>query len=118
MFENEFLFRKNDFEVYQNTLVIVSSLNEEKGIVPTLMELDHFLVGCKLLVVDGNSTDLTVENASVLGASVIFQKGKGKGDAIRYALKYVENIFDYVVLIDADHTYPAKFLPAMIHILE
>jgi glycosyltransferase involved in cell wall biosynthesis len=46
-----------------SVLVIVAALNEEEGIGPTLAELREVLVDPRFLVVDGNTTDRTVEIA-------------------------------------------------------
>jgi dolichol-phosphate mannosyltransferase len=70
------------------------------------------------LVVDGNSVDRTVEVAKERGAEILFQKGSGKGMAIAQAIKHTDSEVKYVVLIDADFTYPAKYLSEMIQILE
>lgn len=53
-----------------------------------------------------------------MGAKVVCQDGVGKGDALAKALEHVDLNVDYVVLTDADYTYPAKYVPAMIRILE
>jgi glycosyltransferase involved in cell wall biosynthesis len=101
-----------------STLVLIAALNEELGIEFTLAELKKHVGAARFLVVDGNSSDRTVHVAKSFGADVIFQEGKGKGDAIGSALGYVNEDFDYVVLIDADYTYPAEYLPKMIASLE
>jgi hypothetical protein len=53
-----------------------------------------------------------------LGADVVYQKGKGKGDAIRTAVEHIDADVDYVVFTDADYTYPAGYIPLMIEVLE
>jgi dolichol-phosphate mannosyltransferase len=93
-------------------------LNEEEGIGLTIAELHAHLGYPRVLVVDGKSTDRTVEVAKSMGADVIFQDGSGKGDAFAKALEYLDSEADYVVFIDADFTYPAEFVPKMIKILE
>jgi len=50
-----------------SVLVIVAALNEEEGIGPTLAELREVLTDPRFLVVDGNSTDRTVEIAKEMG---------------------------------------------------
>jgi len=72
----------------------------------------------RLLVVDGNSHDRTVEVAKNCGASILFQDGTGKGDAIAKALEHTGSDVKYIVLTDADFTYPAEYVPQMIEILE
>jgi glycosyltransferase involved in cell wall biosynthesis len=99
-------------------LVLVPALDEEEGIGLTLVELKKYLSDSCFLVVDGNSKDQTVHSAKSHGADVLCQQGKGKGDAIGFALGHVERDFDYVVLIDADYTYPAEYARQMIKILE
>ena len=102
-----------------STLVIVATLNEEEGLGPTLTEIDNYLADPMVLVVDGRSTDHTVEIAESRGAEVIFQKGLGKGDAIATAIEHTNGLdVKYVVFIDADFTYPAEYVAMMIEILE
>ena len=111
--------RRKETAYYKpSILVLVAALNEEKGLKLTLSELRKYVSAKRLLVVDGKSSDQTVKVAKSFDADVISQEGKGKGDAINSALRNVEGDFDYAVLIDADYTYPAKYIPHMIGILE
>lgn len=98
--------------------VIIATLNEEKGIGPTLQDLREALEDPFYLVVDGNSVDGTVEVAKELGSEVVMQEGSGKGQAVAQALTHVNTDTRYVVFIDADYTYPAEYVPKMIGILE
>jgi glycosyltransferase involved in cell wall biosynthesis len=98
--------------------VIVAAYNEEEGIVPTLCELKDVLNKPNLFVVDGNSSDRTLELAKDLGAEVIIQNGKGKGNAISEGLKQLNGDTYYVVFTDADFTYPAKHIKEMISVLD
>jgi glycosyltransferase involved in cell wall biosynthesis len=102
----------------QSIQVIIAALNEEEGIGLTIAELQEHLNNARILVVDGNSRDGTVNAAKTFGADVIFQEGKGKGNAISFALKHIKPNVDYVVLTDADYTYPAEHVPEMISVLE
>ena len=97
--------------------VIIAAWNEEEGIESTIAEFRQH-VSSKILVVDGWSTDRTVEIAKNMGADILFQDGKGKGDAIAKAVYCLDSNVDYVVLTDADFTYPADYVPEMIRILE
>jgi glycosyltransferase involved in cell wall biosynthesis len=100
------------------TLILLAALNEEEGIGLTITELKKYLNSPEILVVDGNSKDATVAVAQSLGARVLQQEGKGKGNAINCAIKYITEDYDYIVLTDADYTYPAEFIPTMLDILE
>jgi dolichol-phosphate mannosyltransferase len=109
---------KGEVHGIHSTQVIIAALNEEEGIGLTIVELKAKLDRPRVLVVDGRSTDRTVEVAENMGADVVFQNGLGKGDALAKAIKYVDSTVDYVVLIDADYTYPAEHVNEMIRILE
>ena len=99
-------------------LAVVAALNEEEGVGPTIAELRHYLEKPWVLVVDGRSSDRTVEAAKRAYADVVVQEGIGKGNAFAEAFKHVNMDVDYVVFTDADYTYPAEFLPRMIRILD
>jgi glycosyltransferase involved in cell wall biosynthesis len=104
---------------YGSTIsVVVAALNEESGIGPTLSEIQSVIPDHHLIVVDGNSEDNTVEIAKTLGADIAFQPGVGKGDAMAEGLKKLNLNSRYVVFTDADYTYPAKFIPKMVELLE
>jgi glycosyltransferase involved in cell wall biosynthesis len=110
--------RKGDEQGSPSTQVIIAALNEEEGIGLTIAELMDTLDHPRVLVVDGRSTDRTVEVARNMGAEIAFQDGLGKGDAIAKAITACDLAADYVVITDADYTYPAEYLPEMIRILE
>ena len=98
--------------------VVIAAYNEEEGIVPTLCELRQVLNKPHLVVVDGKSSDQTLELAKDFGADVLIQDGKGKGDAIREGLEQLNKNTKYVVFTDADYTYPAGHLKEMISVLD
>jgi dolichol-phosphate mannosyltransferase len=97
--------------------VLIAALNEEEGIKLTISEVQKHLLGPRVLVVDGNSVDRTVDVSRDLGADVLFQDGKGKGDAISKGLEYIDDDIEYIVMTDADYTYPAEYLPEMIDLI-
>jgi dolichol-phosphate mannosyltransferase len=101
-----------------NVLAIIAALNEQEGVGLTIAELRQYLEKPWVLVVDGKSSDRTVEVAKNLDVDVICQEGKGKGDAIACAIKQLNVDADYVVFTDADYTYPAEYVPRMIRMLE
>jgi dolichol-phosphate hexosyltransferase len=99
------------------TEVIIAALNEEEGIGLTIAELQKN-IDASIIVVDGHSIDRTIEVAKEFGVDVYFQDGLGKGNAISKALQYTDPGVAYVVLTDADYTYPAEYIPQMIEILD
>lgn len=98
--------------------VLIAAKNEEEGIGFTLAELKKALKKAYFYVVDGKSTDRTVEISKDFGAKILIQSGNGKGNAIAQAIKHVNDDTAYVVLTDADFTYPAEYLPEMVKILQ
>jgi glycosyltransferase involved in cell wall biosynthesis len=98
--------------------VIIAALNEEPGIGATIVEMQERLGFPKFIVIDGNSCDRTVEIAKNLGAEIFCQDGVGKGDALSKGFEYLDPSVKYVVITDADFTYPAEYVPEMIDILE
>ena len=101
-------------------VVLLPTLNEEAGLARTLSELpsDHFdAPGRKIrpLIIDGGSTDGTLEVARSWGIPVLSQKSRGKGGAMLEAIAWVHrrNI-PYVIVLDADATYPPEnVVPAL-----
>ncbi|HMA05019.1 MAG TPA: S-layer glycoprotein N-glycosyltransferase AglJ [Methanomicrobiales archaeon] len=85
--------------------ILIPTLNEAPTIGNVVKEFQQ--LGYRhILVVDGHSTDKTVEIARGLGVTVKTQAGKGKGEAIIEALEQVRE--PYIVLVDGDGTYTAK----------
>ena len=112
------MLRNSEVHGIPSTQVIIAALNEEEGIGLTIAELIDTLGYPRVLVVDGRSTDRTIEIAKNMGADVLLQEGKGKGDAMFQGFKQLGTKVPYVVFTDADYTYPAEYVPGMIEILE
>jgi len=89
----------------EEVCVLIPTLNEAPTIGAVIREFQQ-LGYTHILVMDGRSTDKTVEIARGLGVTVKAQSGKGKGDAIREAFDLVKQ--PYVILVDGDGTYTAK----------
>jgi dolichol-phosphate mannosyltransferase len=101
-----------------NVSVVIAALNEEEGIGPTIEELQKVLDNPYLVIVDGNSVDRTIEIAKNMGADVLLQEGKGKGDAMFRGFQNLSSKVPFVVFTDADFTYPAEYVPKMVEILK
>ena len=106
------------YQPTQPTNIFIAALNEEEGIGATISELSENIDAKRILVIDGHSHDRTVEIAKDYGAEIFFQDGKGKGDALAKAVQCMGEDVEYVVITDADFTYPAEHVPEMIQILE
>ncbi len=93
--------------------IIIPTLNEEKAIGKVIGEiLAEGFKKKQIIVIDGHSTDKTREIAESMGVKVILQDGKGKANAVYTGLKHART--KYVVVIDGDYTYPAKYIPLLI----
>jgi len=90
--------------------IIVPAKNEEKNIGIILEQCLEY--SDDVMVVDGHSTDKTAEVADSLGASVIKDNGKGKGDAIRVGIGRAER--DILVFIDADGSHDPRDIPELV----
>ncbi len=105
-------------DIRSSISVVIATLNEEEGIGPTLGELQKVLNNPYMVVVDGKSVDRTIEIAKNMGADVLLQEGKGKGDAMFQGFRLLSSKVPYVVFTDADYTYPAEYVPEMVEVLE
>ena len=81
---------------------LICTLNEAANLPDLLPRIPDWVD--EVLLVDGHSVDETVEIARKLRPEirVLFQPGKGKGDALRYGIKQASG--DIVVTLDADGT--------------
>jgi dolichol-phosphate hexosyltransferase len=100
------------------TEAFIATLNEEEGVGATISELSENVNLQRILVIDGHSVDRTVEVAKDHGAEIVFQDRKGKGDALAKAVENMGENVEYVIITDADFTYPAFYVPEMIEILK
>ncbi len=96
--------------------IIIPTLNEEKGIIKTLKQINELNIEREVLVVDGLSTDNTVKNAELNGAKVIVEKRKGKGIAMATGVKNAKS--NTICFLDGDGTYPPRVIPKMLELLE
>lgn len=91
--------------------VCIPTLNEEESIGGVVE--DVILEGYDPVVIDGGSTDQTVNIAEELGARVIEQTYEGgKGAAVVQAIDYLDS--SVMVLIDGDGTYDVSDVPDLV----
>jgi dolichol-phosphate mannosyltransferase len=86
--------------------VIIPTLNEEEAIAEVVEGFPDQVEGHELVkyVIDGGSTDETVERAKESGAEIMEQRlGGGKGNGVKQALDEIDA--DIYVMIDGDGTY-------------
>jgi glycosyltransferase involved in cell wall biosynthesis len=98
--------------VKKGVVVIIPAFNEENAVGKVVKAIPKELVE-EIIVVNNNSTDKTSEAAEKEGATVLFEKQKGYGNACLKGIKYLQNqrkeSTEVVVFIDADYSdYPEQ----------
>jgi len=112
-------------------VVLLPALNEEGAIGHVIDRIPRQALAVQgydvsVWVVDGQSTDRTMEIARERGASTFVQTGTGKGNAMRQALDHLlaqsrmrnPHADQFFVMLDADGSYPAEEITRFVEILE
>ncbi len=97
--------------------VVVPAFNEEGAILQTIedirREMDATGVPYEIIVIDDGSEDRTLEIARQTGVVVDSnQVNTGYGASLKRGIRHAQH--EYVAIIDADGTYPARYLPPML----
>ena len=99
-------------------VVVIPTLNECAAVGKVLDGVKDAMDGYeyRMLVVDGHSIDGTDDIAREKGAEVIYQRGKGYGDALRTGFLYARKRLDagVIVMMDADFTYDPRDIPELV----
>jgi glycosyltransferase involved in cell wall biosynthesis len=98
--------------------VIIPTMNEEASIGLVIAEVKKAL-GARpheVIVVDTESKDRTRDIAREGGAVVVEEPRRGYGRAYKTGMERASG--EYVVTLDADMTYPAEDIPALLEMLE
>jgi Glycosyl transferase family 2 len=103
-----------------SALVVLPTRNEERGLERTLAAIpEEFRHGAgssvRTVVIDGGSTDGTLEVARRAGIPLLHQQGRGKGEALTEVIAWArQQKIPHVLVLDADATYsPDRIAPAL-----
>lgn len=102
--------RGSEYENREIITVVIPALNEARTIGDIIEQAKPYT--SDILVVDGHSPDGTAEIARSLGARVVFDNGKGKGEAIRSVIPHLDR--EISVFIDADGSHDPNDIPALV----
>jgi glycosyltransferase involved in cell wall biosynthesis len=90
--------------------IIIPTLNEESAIRKTISRIpDPLRACCQILVIDGLSTDATIDEAKRVGADILLVDQPGKGYAMREGAHHAKS--EILLFIDGDGTYPSEAIP-------
>jgi len=94
--------------------VIIPTLNEAGNIREALDTIDRELAFPKeIIVVDGNSTDGTLEIVKDSNCRLIIEPKRGYGIALRRGMQAAKG--DVVIMVDGDGTYEFKHINRLLH---
>ncbi len=99
-------------DLYPKITALICTLNEERNLPHVLPRIPAWVN--EVLVIDGHSTDKTVEVARKIRPDIriVGQPGEGKGDALRYGIELARG--DIIVTLDADGNTDAEELSRFI----
>ena len=92
--------------------VLIPCYNEEAAIAKVVADFRANLPEARIVVLDNNSSDRTVDVARAAGAVVMRVPLQGKGNVVRRGFADIEA--DVYVLVDGDDTYEAAAAPGLI----
>jgi glycosyltransferase involved in cell wall biosynthesis len=95
---------------------LIPACNEESSIGEVLDRIAALDLESQVIVVDDGSIDATAEIAERAGATVLRQPNRGKGAAIRAAIRLIDA--DIAVIQDADMEYDPAEVPSLIEPIE
>lgn len=95
--------------ISDDTTIVIAAKDE-------VATIRHVVCGCRLharevIVVDGHSVDGTATSAQASGARVLYDRGRGKGDAIRTAIPEIRT--PIAVFLDADESHDPADVPRL-----
>jgi putative flippase GtrA/glycosyltransferase involved in cell wall biosynthesis len=95
--------------------VLIPCYNEAATVGKVVADFRSALPQARIYVYDNNSTDQTIQQATLAGAIVRLETRQGKGNVVKRMFADIEA--DLYVLVDGDDTYPASYAPQLIQCL-
>ena len=100
--------------------IIIPTINEAKTVGRVIDEiprqaLEQVGYHVEVMVIDGGSTDGTIQIAEEKGARVVVEPRRGKGRGMRTALDMTQA--EFLFMLDGDYTYPPSYIAEMLELL-
>ncbi len=89
--------------------LVIFTKNEEKTIGWLIDEVCNYFDKKNIFVIDGHSKDNTVSIVHEKGIRLLFDTGKGKGDAVKFAINNIER--DILIFMDSDGSHRPEEIP-------
>lgn len=101
--------------------IVIPAFNEEHGVGPVIAELRDVLerhgLAPEIMVIDDGSADRTAQAAAAAGARVLrHRSNRGYGAALKTGIAAASS--EFIVITDADGTYPCERIPEMLERLK
>ena len=101
--------------------VVIPAYNEEAGVRPVVKHILRVLqehdIDAEVIVVDDGSKDRTAQAAAAAGARVLrHRSNRGYGASLKTGISAAP--YEYIVITDADGTYPAEQIPELLERFE
>ncbi len=93
--------------------IIIPTKNEAEGLLHIIRSIKQY--ADEIIVVDGHSKDATKRIALQENVIYLLDHGRGRGDAVRMAIKRAHN--ELLVFFDADGSHEAKDIPRLLKLL-
>jgi glycosyltransferase involved in cell wall biosynthesis len=106
---------------HMNVSIVIPAFNEEQGVGSVIAELREVVsrngIVAEIIVVDDGSMDRTAVAAAAAGARVFrHRSNRGYGAALKSGISGASG--EYILITDADGTYPCEYVPEMLKRLE
>ena len=97
--------------------VVIPAYNEGAHVAAQVRDVERVMQGTgwtyEIIVVDDGSKDNTAAEADTTGARVLRRKkNRGYGAGLKLGIRRAK--YDYILITDADGTYPVEAIPAML----
>lgn len=111
-FGDPMLIHQGSYVDQPKVTVVIPAMNEAENLPHVLPRIPQWVY--EVVLVDGNSTDNTIEVAQQIWPSirVVTQQGRGKGSALRTGFAAATG--DIIVMLDADGSTDPSEIPAFI----